>query len=507
MTSYYEPDTLHDLLLHSEREYSPLPYLFTWVDGTYESASFGQFISDVRRATDWFIEQGYKDKRIMLYGKNSYEWMVSYVAIASYVGICICANKDWKQYDLDRAVEAAQPNVIVSDASLQDYTNTVNGVQTVTFEDVPKSVDSIANDLRFDGLARGKDEDAVNIFTTGTTSFPKVVPLTLRNMFSNGRALYDRSTSSKEDRMYLFLPMHHIYSQVCVSMAALLVGAQLYLAHDVRNLLEELRQSRPTMLSGVPLFFERVLGSIEPSDMRKIQLAINVLHMFGASQKTRQKVFKKVHDVFGGEVRVFTSGGAALRYETKKMLRDLGFCVLEGYGMSEASGVVSAESMSDRLSRSVGKVLDNIDAKVVNPKADGYGELVVRGNNVMDGYWKAEGLDTSSFDEQGYYKTGDEAYLDKNGYLYIRGRIGKSLVLSSGENVSIDEMVGLVTATTSIDKVYLSESEGYLKATVFSREPRSDIEAAITHLNKELPRYKQIMTWELVNDYAPSEMK
>jgi len=509
MSSYYEPESMHDLILHTEELYASVPFLYSWHGADFTSATYATFISDVRRAADWFIAHGYKDKSIMLFGKNSYEWLVCYVAITAYVGVCVGASKDWKHYDLDRAIEVSVPDVIIFDESLREFTTPFAAKLAVfPFSGVVVADGvEVKNNPRYDALARKKTDNAVIVFTTGTTSLPKATPLTLANMFANGESLYSRTQLTKEDVLYMFLPMHHIYSQVCVSMAAFLVGAKLYIAHDLNNLEEELRLCQPTMLSGVPLFFERVLGAINPADMRKIKQVAKVLHFFHASAQLRKKIFKKIHDVFGGRLKTFTSGGAPLDFATKQLLRDMGFVVVEGYGMSEASGVVSAEVPGESVPRSVGKVLENIEVKIKNPAADGYGELLIRGRNVTAGYINKGVVDTSCFDEDGYYKTNDEGYMDEGRNLFVRGRMGKAMVLSSGENISVDEMSLLIKTVAHIDKVYLSERDGYLEATLFTHETKEAIADALDTLNAELPRYKHLQKWTIINDYTAPEMK
>lgn len=509
MSSYYEPDSMHDLVLHSEKLYADQQFCYSWHEDDFISATYAEFISDVRRSADWFIDHGYKDRHIMLFGHNSYEWLVCYVAITAYVGVCICAGKDWKQYDLARGIEAAMPDAIITDAILQMYTAPFAAtIDVFGFNEVfTVGGDLVQNNPRFDALARKKADNAVVVFTTGTTSFPKAAQLTLANMFANGQSLYSRTQLSNDDVLYMFLPMYHIYSQVCVSIAAFLVGAKLYMAHDLDNLQQELQLCRPTMIAGVPLFFERVLSAIADADMRKIKKVIKVLNFLHISSSIRRRIFHEIHGAFGGQLKVFTSGGALLNFETKKLLRDVGFMFIEGYGMSEASGVVSAEIPGRIVPGSVGKILENVKLKINNPDNDGYGEIMVYGRSVMAGYLKKGAVDTSCFDKDGYFKTSDEGFIDSQNNIFLRGRIGRSLVLSSGENISIDEMMTLIKSVVQVDKIYVSQNEGYLEASIFSHQTEATIKTALDGMNKTLPKYKQIHKWMIIDEYAVSGMK
>lgn len=509
MSSYYEPASMHDLILHTEKEYGALPYVGIWQHDDYRMVTFDEFIADVRKAAAWFIDNGYKDKRIMLFGQNSYEWLVCHVAIAGYVGVCICASKDWKAYDLQQACDVSMPDKIVMSAELELSVATPPGLSTIRFDEVILGAKKLTKQgSYYEKHQRHKDAHSIVIFTTGTTSHPKAVPLSLTNMTAIGASLHSRTDTNCNDRVYLFLPMHHIYSQMCASMATFMVGASIYLAHDMQNhLTHELQKSRPTVISGVPLFFERVLAKIEDADKKKIMRAARILNILHVPVAVRKRIFKKVHEVFGGSLRLLSSGGAPLQPGTKKFFRDMGFTLVEGYGMSEASGVVAVEHMQGGVYGSTGTALDGVDIKIHAPDADGYGELLVRGKSVMDGYFYKGTIDTGCFDKEGYYRTGDCARIDEEGNLFVKGRMDKSIVLSSGENISSREMSSKIKQQVKADKVYLRQREGYLDAIIYTRRQRKAVDTLMEELNETLPKYTQVLHWQVVNDYSVSEMK
>ena len=505
--SYYQPRTMHDLLQHTLQEYGALPYTYEYEDGEFRPTTYSNFIADVERTAALLIEKGYKGERIMLYGKNSYQWLVLYFAITAYVGVAVCASKDWKAYDIANALAASRPALVLCDDELRQYLPGDQPVLPYTeLQSLTQSTQAPSL-VQLEQWEQPGSDIAIIIFTTGTTSIPKGVPLSLDILFANGSSLYRRVPSTTRDSYYLFLPMHHVYSQTCVTVAAFVVGAKLYISRDVHNFAEEAALIRPTIIFGVPLFFERVLNAISAEDMQRISRATTVLNALHAPTWLRRKIFKPVHAAFGGRVRLLTSGGALLNRSTKRFLRDVGIHLIEGYGMSESSGVVAAEYRTSRDRDAVGTVLESQQVIIHNPDEDGWGEVYVKGKCLMPGYDTPDGYDRRQFSDEGYYKSGDIGRLGKKRTLYIRGRKEKVLVLSSGENISINEMTSLLVEQEGIDKVYLRDESGYLAAEIFSKLTKEALAQKIASLNASLPRYKQIKTYTQINDYTLSEMK
>lgn len=510
MNYFYDPTSLHDLIQHSLTQHGDLPYIYEYIDGVYEPKSYRDFIADIYRAVQLLDDLGLRGKRVMLYGKNSYEWLVFYTAITAYVGVCVCANKDWKCYDMENAILATSPDFIICDKDLEQYIcDSKNDRRKGSLQKLFHKLRLCnKNNEQLETRAHKKDEITVIIFTTGTTGLPKAVPLSLATMFASGRSLYAQVLTTPEDSYYLFLPLHHIYCQFGVAMAAFTIGASLYLAHDLRHFVEEAKAGQPTIIPGVPLFFERILAGINKKDMQQIHIAVRVLDLIHASKKIRRVIFKKVHEAFGGNVRILTSAAAQLNRDTKYLLRGMGFDLIEGYGMSETSGAVSIEHIySNPVIGSVGKILEPQKIKIKKPAADGYGEVLVKGENVMSGYLINNKIDRSNFDKDGYFATGDEGYVDEDNNLYIRGRIGKIITLSSGEKVSVDEIVSLLMALKIMDKVYLNEKDGYINGTIFSHKEVTKVNKSIELLNNTLPKYKQLRSWTQIKEYNLSEIK
>lgn len=507
MKQYSLPTTIHELLETTEEKFGNKAFVYQLQDAKYESISYREFIADVKQVASCLIDKGYKDSHIMLYGANSYEWLVSYVAVSGYVGTCVCANKDWKQYDLENASRVVHPELVLCDVDLFEEAARANKKSVrLTFADLMEQSRHVQTSALQD-YRRDKDDTMAVVFTTGTTSLPKAVPLTFANLLANVDALSQRILPTSIDRYYLFLPLHHIYSQTCIALAALWYGSELYLSQDHADVRRELLLAKPTILPGVPLFFERIIASITPSERRSIDRVRAVLNTIHAPNGLRKKVFSRVHAALGGNIRVLISGAAKLDRDHKKLFKDMGFTLVEGYGMTEASGVVAAEFPGDAVLESSGRVLEHIDIKIDQPNARGEGEICIRGDNITKGYLQSGVIDRSPFDSDGYYHTGDMGNVDATRNLFIKGRKDNVLVLSSGESVLIQELKSLLFKIKGVEKVYLFEKDGYVAATIFTKRTYAHVSVAIRQLNTRLPRYKQIHSFDVVNDYTLSRMK
>ena len=508
MNYFYEPVSIDDMLKNTKAKYGSRMFAHELVDGQFNGKTHGEFIADVHAAASQLISAGYGGKSIMLQGKNTYEWLVLYIAIIGYVGICICASKDWKAYDLSHAIEVTSPDLILYDMSVADLVESLDkSFLTMPFHQILHA-DSQSADIDLGKQRIPGNTTSMIVFTTGTTALPKAVTLSFGNAMANGQNLYSRIPITPDDVYYLFLPFHHIYAQACIIFAALLLGAQVYISYSVQNAKEELLLSKPTIIPGVPLFFDRILDAFTDQQRRTAQQADVLLTRFHAPRWLRRRVFKDFHDALGGQVQCLTSGAARLDSSTKQFLRSTGLTVIEGYGMSETCGVISVEYDHDSPLGSVGRPLEHMQVTIQDPDKNGFGEIAVKGKNVMQGYIVNCIVNPPVLNDSGFFITGDIGRFDQAGNLYIKGRADKVLVLSSGEKVSIDELTKLVKkGNNEIRKVYFSEENGYVSAKIFTLQSEKLLQKHLSKLNSLLPRYKQIRHYSVIRDLTESEVK
>ena len=321
------------------------------------------------------------------------------------------------------------------------------------------------------------------IYTSGTTGRPKGVMLSHSNMLVNSFATAQCFQVYEDDLFLSFLPLSHTLERTCGYYGTVMSGAQVAFARSVPLLGEDLQSIKPTVLISVPRIYERVHAAINqklaegPPFRRKLfELAISVGWARFEHQQKRgpwrvsfllwpilnRLVASKVMARLGGRLRAATCGGAALSPEIAKMFIGLGLPVIQGYGLTETSPVVSTNRIEDNVPASIGKTIPGVDVKIGDKEA-----LLVKGPNVMLGYWNNPDATRAMFTEDGWLNTGDTARFDSDGRLYITGRLKEIIVLSNGEKMSPVDMEAAIQGDLLIEQVMvIGEGKPYLGAFV-----------------------------------------
>ena len=320
------------------------------------------------------------------------------------------------------------------------------------------------------------------------------------------------------DTLLSFLPLHHVFECTVGFLFAVSVGATIAFCEGIRHIAENLKEYEATVMIAVPVLFEnmykKVLQGIDKKGKTKtVKLAIkvsNFLRFFKID--LRRKLFKDIHANFGGKLRMLVAGGAAFDPETEKGFTNLGVDTFQGYGLSETAPVVAAENPTYHRLGSIGKTFPSIQTKIVNPDEMGIGELAVKGPTVMLGYYGNEDA-TKECMIDGWFHTGDLAYIDKDGFIFITGRKKSVIVLKNGKNVFPEETESLINKIPGVKESFVfgkpdDSDENDLKMcaeVVFDRdimkseygiETEDDIKAKlwekIKEMNKTMPKYKYV---------------
>ena len=280
------------------------------------------------------------------------------------------------------------------------------------------------------------------LYTSGTTGKPKGIALTHGNLVSNALTVLERFGEVATDVRLCFLPLSHIYARTCDLYTWIGSGSQLALARSRDSILQDCRIVRPTLMNGVPYFFQRVQKQFQASE--------------GQDEQDSLRQF------FGGEIRACCCGGAALDHETSEFYRARGVPLLPGYGLTEASPVISMSSLSAAKVGTVGQVLPNVEVRF-----DEDGEILVRGPNVMLGYWGDDDSTSAAIDAQGWLRTGDLGELDEEGYLSITGRKKELIVVSTGKHVVPTQIESLLCRHPLVQQAMIvGDGQTYLAALI-----------------------------------------
>lgn len=294
-------------------------------------------------------------------------------------------------------------------------------------------------------------EVAEVIFTSGSLARAKGVMLSQKNLASNLVAMVSVVLIDHNDRFLSVLPMHHSYECTCGLLCPLYTGASVHYSQSLKTVVEDLQSSHATILLGVPLLydkmFKRIHKGIKENKMKSIIVpplvrATNFLSKFGwkASKKI---VFRELHERFGGSIRLFITGGAASNPQVARGLKAFGFNMIQGYGLTETSPILTLNPVQMSKDDSAGIPLPGVEIKIHNPDHNSIGEIWAKGQNVMLGYYKNEKA-TRDVMEGSWFKTGDLGYMDDDGFLHIAGRLKNVIISKRGENVFPEELEDLL---------------------------------------------------------------
>jgi long-chain acyl-CoA synthetase len=353
---------------------------------------------------------------------------------------------------------------------------------------------------------------AAIIFTSGTTGLSKGVELTHQGLtynVVNGHKLI-RLTGDT----VLVLPLHHTYGFGATIVSTFLLGCTCFINESLKTVLRDIQEAKPQFIAVVPLFVEnfhkKIMANIKESGKEKLvgrmSKIVNTTKKVGID--LRRVVFKQILDAFGGNLEILISGGAALNAELVQRFYNFGITIIEGYGITECSPIVSLNRNKWFKAGSVGQVVPGVKVKIAEPNSDGNGEICVKGPIVMNGYYNKPDV-TASVLEDGWLRTGDIGHFDDDNFLYITGRKKNLIILANGKNIHPEELEDLIGKLDEVDEVIVKESGKDILAEIypnydfeaFRGEERKKIEKAIEQrvkeVNNSLPIYKRIKKIEI----------
>ena len=475
--------TIKNILNKNYKKWYNKPYIYTKKEGQYQYKTFGQLTEDSIYLAEFLNSNGFKNSNIIIYGENSYEWMVADVAVTGFCGISVGVDKEWKSRDVAKIIDRVSASAMIYSEQKQDVIESLKEkypeVKFICMQkDLPEilKLGKALNDKRenmFDIKGQDIEKGVKIIFSSGTTGNPKAILLSQKNLFFN----YDISDKllsiTDEDSYYLFLPLHHVYGGVSIFLYSLIAGFSMYLCSDKTKMIEEIQETNPTIFAGVPLvyhmFYKKVDGNIE-----------------------------KLKSLFGKNNRYIFCSGANFDKKIKESYICSGLNMVESYGMTETCGVVATQNCTLGNIEAVGTIVDGIDVKIINQDEEGYGEVLVKSDGVFLEYYGDEELTSQVKDEEGFYHTGDIARIsDKE--MYYKKRKDRMFVTVNGENIDPLEIENLIMNFGKINKVKVFLEEKDIKAILYT-DYELNGEEIIASANKKLPKYKHIRRWELIED-------
>ena len=415
-----------------------------FVDFNNKKINYTELVNNVKYFSENVVTAEKDDFGLILM-ENRPEWIYTYFALWDRKAVPIALDSTSNGKEILYVLEDSGPKFIIcSDETEKNVKEAVSmydkGQVTVI------NVDShLIDETKMEIIKKGDfelenpegDSIATMLYTSGTTGFPKGVMLTFNNLSSELEGLEKKNLLDPSDQILALLPFHHVLPLTATVLIILKYQASIVFVKKIasKEILEALDKNNVTALVGVPRVFKLFYDGIKQQiDSKFITRTIYKLMTKIKSFKIRRKVFVKVHEKFGGELTFIVSGGAKLDPEIGEFYETLGIYVQEGYGLTETSPVIAVNTRKERKIGTVGKKLDNIEVKIVDE------ELWVKGPIVMKGYYNKPEKTAEVITEDGWFKTGDLASIDDEGYITIRGRRNSMIVLSNGKNIDPEKL-------------------------------------------------------------------
>ena len=513
----------------------------------YIEKTFMDFHRDRLILKKFFKDNNYTDEKIAISGRNSYIWAITSGAILSSDNVVVPLDKELQVSELHSSLERSEVKALVYDKKYEEIvleaTKDLDNLNVYTFDSIQKLLDN--NQLSLEELIKdeikekkNKDDLKMILFTSGTTSLSKMVMLSRDNLLTN---LYDISEKEKvyiTDTTLSLLPFHHVFGLI-VSLFLQYSGVRIAFSDGLRYVAQNLEEYNISIFVGVPLLVEGIYDKIiktakKTGKWKMLKILIktsNFLRKFGID--IRRKLFKSVIAGMGGHMRLILSAAAAIDIDVIKFFNDVGVFTIQGYGLTETSPVLTVENEKNQYIGSVGTPMrhtkikidpeslynfyvnnlgfskdDPATQKIINEKE---GEVLAKGRNITQGYYKDPIKTKEAFTEDGWFRTGDIGYM-KDGFLFITGRIKDMIVLPNGKKAFPEELEFLFQNVEGLIEPFIFGSDknlgfgagGETKIYVaifydksfFNGRSKNEIKKyfseEVKKINRTLPKYKYI---------------
>ena len=530
--------------------------------GEWHEISYAEFLALVRNASEFLarichVRHG---TRVAILAGNSPEWCIAYYAIVSLGAIAVPIDAKLREQEITHILSDSGTSTIFADArfyaTIRDIEDACPDLRHAVFFNVlrrdlafskPRRVKyhefeklmdatrtfSESKDAAYTRLPAPKDDDIASfIYTSGTTGRQKGAMLTHANFTSDFQAMYDSIDVFEDDNFLLLLPLNHAFAFTTSLVVPICAGCEISFVESLRTISENIRETRPTIVCGVPLLLEKIRDKVK-SSIKANKVGHSLWNM-----GLRAPIRKRIHENLGGRIRLFISGGAPIDSQILSDFADFGLHPVEGYGLTECAPVVAVTPCNEGQRGkpgSCGKALEGIEIAILDANEEGVGMIAVKGPNVMKGYFNNPAATEEVF-RDGWFLTGDLGRLDEEGFLFITGRKKSLIVNREGKNIypeevenqinrspyimecvvlgyreeneSVGEHVGVIVAP---DEEAIAAKEKQLKRKMTEDEVRDLLKSEVRAQAQQLADYKRPrkvqVRWEEFNKTATGKIK
>lgn len=514
----------------------------------YKSITYKEAFEAINSLGTALIDKGLKGKRIAVIGENCYQWATSYLAVICGTGVVVPLDKELGASELRQLTKEAKVSAVMFTEKYADIFKEIKAsgetdIQMLIKLNGDKEDEELiewskliaegrtlleSGDRRFLDAEINPEEMSELLFTSGTTGIAKGVMLSHKNICFDLMIAPTILKVHPWDVFFSVLPIHHTYEGTCGFLMPLYKGAAIAYCEGLKHIVKNLSEVSPTMFLGVPALFETLYKTIMKNIRKqgKEGLVKKVLAVNKVTKKIgidlNKKLLKDILKVFGGRMRVLISGGAAIDPAILQFFNDLGFIAVQGYGLSECApmGALNPDQHKYMRNASVGHILPGMDVKIEDKDEDGIGEICLKGDNVMLGYYNMP-EETAKVIKDGWFYTGDQGYIDDEKFIYITGRKKNVIIASNGKNVFPEELEYLLSKIPYVNESMVwgadNERNGDITIVAAIRPDMEEVEAVIgknpdeeavkkllweevDKVNAELPLFKKIRNIAVRNE-------
>ncbi len=545
-TKYFKVHTITDLkdLVYQSAERYKNRNAFKLKDknGKIYGVKYTKFKDDVEAIGTSLIDLGLSNESIAIIGKNSYSWISSYFA-ASIIGIVVPIDKELHVDDMINFINISNAKAVISDEKyikniIDNKEKLKNDIIFINMDNTKidnKVVDF--NEIVNQGLIKVKngndsfknikinpDDMHILLFTSGTTGNAKGICLSHKNICSNVMSVAQIVKVDKSTIVLSILPVHHTYECTLGHVLPIYGGGTITYCDGLRYISKNINEYKPSFVICVPLLLENIHKKIVKTLQKSLPekyFNTDKHFMDNMPAPLRFIVKKKIKKSLGGNIKTFIVGAAAINPSIIESFYKFGFKALQGYGLTECSPLVAGNNDIFYKADSVGLPIPDVEYKINNPDSQGNGEIIVKGPNVMLGYFNdPEGTDNVF--KKGWFYTGDLGYIDNDGFLYITGRCKSVIVTQNGKNIYPEEIEYYLNENPLIQECivigvnYENDRETYVNAKILPNieafkeylnkedikdsDINKEIKKIISDVNKKLPNYKHIKNFKIVKE-------
>ena len=525
---------LKDMLKKSEKAYGDKEaFRFkTKEPGKFRDILYKEFASQVNALGTSLINLNLKDKRVAVISENRYEWAVAYLAVVCGTGVVVPMDKSLPENEIKSLIERSEVDAIIYSKAYDSIMKEVKkegntNLKYLISMDLEKEEDKVLSqkeliekgeklikggDKRFVNAKIDREKMSIMLFTSGTTAKSKAVALSHKNLCTNIQDIASMFDIGVNDRMLSFLPLHHTFECTATYLFCFFIGFNICYCDGLKHIQKNLVEYNISGMVCVPAVLDVMYRQIwKTIRQKKLEIPMKMLIAFSNFLRffhidLRKKLFKSVLEPLGGRLRTIIYGSASADPKVIKFFNSIGVRMIQGYGLTETSPVISCESDKYQKVGSAGRPLFCEDVQIIDKDENGIGEIIVKGPNVMLGYYENSDA-TKEVLVDGYFHTGDLGYIDKQGFLFVTGRKKDMIVLKNGKKIFPQELELLLNESSLIEEsfVYPSPTEVdklctklVYKAdnTAFKGKTKKEIyellKQEVKNVNLQTPTYKNI---------------